>query len=288
MQEVDAERRIKLLRGLPVDDLPQITEKLDSNRAPTERRSHSGIERKRKRIAGEDDTDRDIRNAKESQVLVSDPAGKEVKFKKSSDAPIIDKDGHIDLFPMEAPKMSKGKNPEAAAEEAKKKRELEDQYTMRFSNAAGFKQDIGERPWYSSASNLDEDKDDAGKDVWGNKDPRRKERQKMRVVSDDPMALMQRGVQGVRRAERERKQWREEKQKEVDELIRAEKREARKRRRHHHNHGEDELEGFSLDAAAISSQVRKHESRRKSDNSHHREHRSHSRHRHRRDRESVV
>ena len=298
MQEIDAERRIKLLRGLPVDKLPESTKKSDHGTVPAERGHRSEYNRKRKRIAGEDDTDRDIHYAKESQVEIAGHAGKELKFKKTSDAPLVDKDGHIDLFPMKAPQPSRAKNPEAAAEEAKKKRELEDQYTMRFSNAAGFKQDIGERPWYSSGANLDEDKDSESKDVWGNKDPRRKERQKMRTATDDPLAAIQKGVQGVRKAEKERRRWKEEKQREVDDLIRAERKEARKRLRHHHSHEEDDLEGFSLDAPALFSRETERHSRKKSDHSHHRHshksrehrHRSRSRNRdhHRSDRELVV
>ena len=282
MQEVDAERRIKLLRGLPVDDIPENRDELDRTTALAGQDHSSRPERKRKRIAGEDDTDRDIRYAKENQALVSDHVQKEVKVKKASDAPLVGKDGHIDLFPMEAFKPSKAKNPEAAAEEDKKKRELEDQYTMRFSNAAGFKQDVGERPWYSSASNLDEDKDDTSKDVWGNKDPRRKERQTIRAVADDPLAAIQRGIQGVRRAEKERKQWKEEKRREVDDLIKAERRGVRTRMKGHHSDEEDELEGFSLDSPDTHSRESKHRSQRRSNEDRHRHSHSSRKHRSRR------
>ncbi|MCJ1330738.1 hypothetical protein MMC10_007424 [Thelotrema lepadinum] len=236
MQEVDNERRMRILRGLPVDDLPEAGEDFTPNDRSTEAHGPSR-ERKRRRIAGEDDTDRDMRYAMEDRATVHDRASKDtLKLKsKSADAPIIDRTGNIDLFPAEARAASrkeKAKNPEKEAEDARKKREFEDQYTMRFSNAAGFKQSVDQKPWYyTSAGN--ETEAVTAKDAFGNEDPRRKERQKLKTASDDPMVAIQRGVQGVRKVEKERKQWKDERLAEVDDLIRLEKKEAKRHKRHH-------------------------------------------------------
>lgn len=245
MQEVDAERRVQALRGLQVDPLPALQD--DSSRS-SKRHDHvsgSTTSLKRRRIDGEDDTERDIRYARENQL--EEPAGSAALMKrpKTSDAPLVDRTGHINLFPIEGPKRNGPKNPEAEAEAATKKREYEDQYTMRFSNAAGFKQAIGQKPWYHSAAGPEaEDAEAPSKDVWGNEDPRRKERQKIKIAADDPLAIIQKGVQDLRQVEKQRKKWRAEREREMEEMARAERREAKRRKAAGE---EDDLEGFSLD-----------------------------------------
>ncbi len=273
MQEVDAERRIQILRGLPVEaPLAPVEE----GQVRRNREDRPDKERKRRRIAGEDDTDRDIRYAQENNALVPAKAEMQMKSKKSSDAPITDVRGHINLFPMDGTRRSAPKNAEAEAEKAKKQKEFEDQYTMRFSNAAGFKQAIGEKPWYhkTSVSGAGGGELKApSKDVWGNEDPRRKEREKMRTVADDPMAAIQKGVAGVREVERERKKWKEEKDREIRELEEAERRRERRRRKRR----EDDLDGFSLDGAAKSDdRARRHHHRSRDDGSPHSQRRSRS------------
>ncbi|KAL8956902.1 MAG: hypothetical protein Q9193_005693, partial [Seirophora villosa] len=248
MQEVDAERRIRLLRG---ETLPDTIEEASPSAERAEK--YDGTphkrERKRRRIAGEDDTERDIRFALEDQSTKS--AAKtdlQLTHKKTSDAPLMDRHGHIDLFPMGGSRHNGPKNAEVEAEKAKKKKEFEDQYTMRFSNAAGFKQSIGEKPWYQAiGTGQDDPVDVPSKDVWGNEDPRRKEREKLRVAADDPMAAMQKGVTQLRQVERERQQWQEERDKETRDPNVNERRRKRKSRKRHEEE-EEELVGFSLDA----------------------------------------
>ncbi|KXJ96516.1 hypothetical protein Micbo1qcDRAFT_155072, partial [Microdochium bolleyi] len=140
---------------------------------------------------------------------------------KRSDAPIVDHAGHIDLFPEERDRVNKDnerrlredkrRNPDAEREKAKKQRELEDQYTMRFSNAAG--RDVAEHltsgrgPWYTgSDAHLDRAAaiDTPGKDAFGREDPGRKARDEMRVGANDPLAMMKRGAAKVREVEKER------------------------------------------------------------------------------------
>ena len=247
MQEVDAERRIQILRGLPVE-APSAP--IEEEQVARSRENRPDRERKRRRIAGEDDTDRDIRFAQENNALVSVKTEMQMKSKKSSDAPITDAKGHINLFPVDGTRHNAPKNAEVEAEKAKKQKEFEDQYTMRFSNAAGFKQSVGEKPWYhkiGATGNGDAEKVEApAKDVWGNEDPRRKEREKTRTIAADPLASIQKGVAGVREVERERKKWKEDKDREIRELEDAERRRERRKKRRR----EADLEDFNLDDGA--------------------------------------
>lgn len=236
MQEVDADRRLQVLRGLRPDTPPKVEEQ---QRERSDHQRLNGRDRKRRKVTGEDDTDRDIRLAQEDAADVTDRAA--LVRKPTSDAPLTDHKGHINLFPSERSRHV-DKNPEAEAEAAKKKREHEDQYTMRFSNAAGFKQGL-EKPWYSSSGSQQPSVEDVqSKDVWGNEDPRRREREKMRMSASDPLAMIKKGVKQVREAEHDRKRWVEEKQREIA-ALEAEQRKRRKRRRHG---SEDSLKGFSL------------------------------------------
>lgn len=278
MQEIDAERRLQLLRGEEPTPLPEVEEKADDGE---KRHRGSGRERKRRKKAGENDTDFEMRIAHEQTVSSSD---RQMVLRKPIDAPLIDHTGHINLFPEERPNKSTEKNAEAEKELAKKKKEYEDQYTMKFSNAAGFKQGL-ENPWYSKVGASKEVEETLpGKDVWGNEDPRRKERQAARIVSNDPLAMMRQGAAQVRQVEKERKLWRDEKEKEVRDLIESEER--RKKHKRKHRNDDDDLEEFRLDNSANSSsrrrddeRERKHRHRHRS--SHDEEDRRHG-HKHRR------
>ena len=247
MQEVDSERRIQQLRGLSVEP-PSTPTPSQLPEAQSTKHGEPRRERKRKRISGEDDTQRDIRYALEDTQALAGRADLQLKSLKTTDAPLTDRKGNISLFPVDESRHHAPKNKEAEAEKAKKKKEYEDQYTMRFSNAAGFKQSIGQTPWYQSlgapGQEMTEDSIPS-KDVWGNEDPRRKDREKRRMVTEDPMAIIQRGVQDLRKVERERKTWEVERQRELMEMAREERKRRRRKR------SEDrELEEFSLDASA--------------------------------------
>ncbi len=298
MQEADAERRIQILRGLPVADAPRRSR--SPAPIPNERsreqdsHDHGGRrDRKRRRIAGEDDTERDIRFALEDCATASSRQKLSLKPSREADVPLTDRKGHINLFPTPPSRRQDAKNPEAEAEAARKKREFEDQYTMRFSNAGGFKNAIGAKPWYHSmGANADhgergaEGAEPVSKDVWGNEDPRRKERERARLAADDPLAIIQKGVSGLREVERERKKWKAEKEREMQELLREEKNNKKKRkprresrRTRYVDDDDDELENFSLerpDTAVPRSSTH--------DSSHHHNHHDHHDHRHRRHR----
>lgn len=229
MQEIDAQRRLAILRGEApppmednrIDEQERIEEASKNSSHPYQ----SGSRKKRKRY-GEDDTDFELRLAKER----IEPAHNrlETSAKPTSSAPIVDTLGHIDLFGDERSRAHAEKNEEAEKESYKKKREYEDQYTMRLSNAAG--RDGIKRPWYSQ-------KDAEGqnaplKDVWGNDDPNRKERDTQRINSNDPLAMMKKGASKVRELKQERRKFQEERDEELRQMRREDRHRERRRRRH--------------------------------------------------------
>ncbi|KAJ6093329.1 hypothetical protein N7486_008618 [Penicillium sp. IBT 16267x] len=289
MQEVDADRRIRILRGerVPTPPPPPPTRPASDAFSRPERTivDDAGRPRKRRRIAGEDDTERDIRFAREDVEQASakreELAVAALRKNKKSDAPILDRDGHINLFPAEGDNKKPEKNKEAEAEAQKEKRSYEDQYTMRFSNAAGFKQSIGQKPWYSSSAQTVEAPDSRSKNVWGNEDPMRQEREKFRMDANDPLAAMKRGVRQLRATEQERKRWNEEKKKELEALKSDQgSRDRSSHYRRRRSRSADSLEGFKLDERAAKDRDEKeHRSSRRHHHRHHHRDRSRDRHR---------
>ncbi|OQE30995.1 hypothetical protein PENFLA_c002G10843 [Penicillium flavigenum] len=285
MQQVDAERRIKILRGErppTPPPAPSLQSSEPGTRSDRKSASDAGGFRKRRRIAGEDDTDRDIRYAREDAAQAVAKREELMLASRKADtaqAPILDKSGHINLFPAASAKTEK--NSEAEAEAARKKRSYEDQYTMRFSNAAGFKETIGQKTWYSSAEqNVTAPGSMPEKDVWGNEDPRRKERTQARMSANDPLAAMKRGVRQLKATEQERRRWNDEKRREIEALKAEELRQSSHRQRR--SPSVDSLDGFKLDAPD-----REGEKDQRSSDRHHRRRRdqsrdrSHHRHHHR-------
>lgn len=231
MQEIDAERRLAILRGEEPPPLPPAdTLEDEESRARDRDRAPSGRERKKRKRAGEDDTEFELRMAKERSDVVQ--AANDAQRKSTSSAPIVDSAGHIDLFGEERKQGRHLKNEEAEKEAAKKKKELEDQYTMRFSNAAGRDGLVG--PWYAnSAARADlAELEPTGRDAFGNEDPGRKNRDAQRIVASDPLAMMKRGAARVREVKKERQMFENERQRELEQLRREEKRKEKHERRH--------------------------------------------------------
>lgn len=280
MQDLDAQRRMQILRGeiptpLAIEDAPQPSDSSGQNGKRAERGDGSTRERKRRKKTGENDTDFEMRVAREDRDKVAE-IGNQLVLRKETEAPLVDHRGHIDLFPQPKPEPSKvvEKNAEAERETARKRKEYEDQYTMRFSNAAGFKQGL-ENPWYSKTGTREEDVGEVvGKDVWGNEDPRRKERESRRIIDNDPLAMMKAGARQVREVKRERERWREEKEREVKELEDVESRK-RKKRRYEESEDEDDLEGFRLDGREERPSSLKRREGRESERDRERRHRHH-------------
>ncbi|OJD36986.1 homocitrate synthase [Diplodia corticola] len=288
MDEYDAARRLAILRG---EKPPSPPPDLEDGQKPHREGSSKGP--KRRKLGGEDDTDRDIRVARETAEQGRDAREQLVKRnegKKASDAPLMDRSGHIDLFPVDHKVMRKAeKNADREAEEAKKKQALEDQYTMRFANAAG--RDGLSKPWYANASKGSEREprpgatevlEEPGKNVWGNEDPRRKDRERTRMEASDPLAFMKQAQGQLKEAERDRKRWLAERQQEMLAMDAAAQRERRSEhksknssRRGHDPDDMDELEGFSLDAPRKEKKPRHERSHQSRSVRHHKSHRHH-------------
>lgn len=236
-QIIDSERRLQLLRGNQTDNLPAH----DESPVARSRTGDHGHNRKRRRLAGEDDTDRDLRLARENAA----PQPKRSDSLQATSAPLTDSQGHIDLFPSRL--RNQEKNIEAEAESAKKKQEYEDQFTMRFSNAAGFKQGLN-APWYVSGCKHEAEL--PGKDVRGNDDINKREREKIRADSNDPLAVIKQGVRQLRDVEKSRKNWmaeREEEMRELETWEHASRSKKTHRKRCRERNDSDTLENFSLD-----------------------------------------
>lgn len=296
MQETDAERRLAILRGDIPPPLPPGEEDADG-KADRRRGGHvedGGRERKRRRLAGEDDTDRDIRWAKadiEDGARASDRLAR-----KESSAPIVDRDGLMDLFRDDQPGFKKvEKNAEAEAERAQRERQFEDQYTMRFENAAG-RSGVKEKPWYSkideqsTAEGKMVDEEISGtfgenKDVWGNPDPRRNEREKARLNVNDPLTTMKRAQQQLKQAGNDKRKWQEQRDRETKEPKneRRHRKSAEKKHRRERSHESDE---FVLDTKTKPDEERvsrhNHRPHRSRESENDSDHNAPRRHRHRR------
>lgn len=313
-QEQDALRRTALLRGEEPPTFAPLSPEEPSTKRPRED-AEAGLSREerkqRRRLRGEDETDHAIRIAKQQAEAGSAAAA---TFKASENArakdgtakevDIVDHAGHIQLFapPDEKDIRKQQKNAEHEAEKKKKEKEFEDQYTMRFSNAAGFSQNIASAPWYANSASSTiakakvsgstvEEADTTGfgidgetKNVWGRPDPARKDRQQARASTNDPFAFMQKAQGQLRQAEKDREMWKREKEREMEALGKAQRearkaeKEQRKRRRESDRHGHERrderhdrkrressgsLEEFSLDAKAPRSEGREDERRRR-------------------------
>lgn len=264
MQEADAARRLAILRGeepppLPADDpepLPS-TDKEPYGRT-VERRN------KRKR-AGEDDTDFEMRVARERAAAGDEAAlrlrGTVPVGKPTGDESLVDAGGHIALFrPEPEAGVAEKKAEEAARAAAKKKREEEDARATRFTDAAGRGGEglTDGGPWYAKAQRRKSDDgaavvefDAPTKDVWGNEDPRRKERSAARLTANDPLAMMKRGAAKVRELGKVRERDAKERERELRQLRREERRREKRKRRERREREDGDLDGddgFSVEA----------------------------------------
>ncbi|QUC16520.1 uncharacterized protein UV8b_00761 [Ustilaginoidea virens] len=225
MQEIDALRRLAILRGEaqppPVEDGDgEHDEPRDSAKGPG---AGNGRPKRKRKRHGEDDTDFELRLAKER----AEPDHQEFiegARKSSSSAPIVDRRGHIDLFGDEKARAHAEKNEDAEREAQKRKREYEDQYTMRFSKAAG--REGARTPWYSQGQGAQQDT--PLRDVWGNDDPKRKQRDADRITANDPLSMMKKGASRVRELNKERQRLLQEREQDVRQMRKEDKRRERR------------------------------------------------------------
>ncbi|KAF2445687.1 hypothetical protein P171DRAFT_431083, partial [Karstenula rhodostoma CBS 690.94] len=283
IQEIDAARRAAILRG---ETPPPLPEEKPPHKDETSRSGRrDGQDQKRRKLAAEDDTDRDIRLAASIRGAGGDePEGSDARLvrlrKPTSDAPLVDHAGNINLFPIDIKEqMKREKNEEVEKEKRKKERVLEDQYTMRFSNAAG-RGGLGQQPWYASRDSKTAEQDESddkalafpgldNKNVWGNEDPLRKKREESRIASNDPFAFMQRAQLQLKNSKADKKKWAAERDRELVGLRAAQERSSRrekhgrKKRRvdDEHDDGED---GGARDKERSSSHKHRRKSRSRS------------------------
>ena len=257
MQEEDAQRRIALLRGETPPTLTSTPPDVRDRSRHEDHRRDDRADRKRRRLRGEDDTDRDIRYAKQ-EAEAGGISRQALLRGRESHAPLQDAAGNIQLIPApdEASARRLEKNADVEAEKAKKRKRNEDQYTMRFSNAAGYSKNM-ERPWYATNAHAAPIADTTdmllaesqGKDVWGNEDPRRKERERSRLVSGDPFAAIQQAQKQLKQSERNREAWKKKQAAELANIEADARRKRRHEKKHHRREQDDEnLDGFTLDS----------------------------------------
>ena len=268
MQDADAEWRLKALRGQSPVQRPNET----VSGSDIKQRSKERPSKKRRRMAGEDDTDRDIRFAREDNEQ-AEAQRKALKVEHSQkNIPLTDARGHVNLFPVEQYRKVASKNQEAEKEEKGRKKGYEDQCTMRFSNAAGYDQSVQAQPWYSSRAPDAPSQDihqRASKDFWGNEDPGRSQREKMRLSANDPLMMMQQGVKELRKSERDRQKWNDERMKELNDLKVIARQERKERKRYK---GQGHVSHLSLSRSEAGDRQPRRDR-------HHHHHRRHQRHR---------
>jgi len=111
---------------------------------------------------------------------------------------------------------------------------------MRFRDAAG-RHNGAQRPWYSTATPADPGSN-VGKDVWGNEDPGRHTRNQKRLDANDPLLSIKKGVKQLRDVEKQKVEWRKERERdlyEVEDLARKERHRRRREERHKHDRNRD-------------------------------------------------
>ncbi|KAL0470306.1 hypothetical protein QR685DRAFT_571446 [Neurospora intermedia] len=202
MQQVDAERRLAILRGEvppPLEEQPPASESShDHGRRHRER--DPLIEGRKRKRAGEDDTDFEMRIARERATAGQNAARELSGPVKSTSitattASLVDSRGHITLFSEEELRLVE-KDGKTETDAVKKKREEAEQHQVRFTSAAGRDAEgllARNGPWYATP-----DGDVAvlvpSKNVFGKEDPGRKAREVERLSASDPLAMMKRGA----------------------------------------------------------------------------------------------
>ncbi|KIV94861.1 hypothetical protein PV10_02585 [Exophiala mesophila] len=211
----EADDRLAILRG-------------DKQGGPTERDIVEGSvdhrRSKKRKLIGEDDTDRDIRLAQQSQAQ-SNTSLQSTLHRGQGDRAIslTDKKGNFSLIPQSQSQV-----------QSQPRSRVDDNPTHFYlSSAATGQTSTGlHQPWYKIPKGEDQTQ-------WGSTSPRRQEREAERLSTNDPLALMKRGVKKLRESERERQQWREQRERDLREVEDMARRERRRKERQDHHHNRD-------------------------------------------------
>lgn len=219
------------------------------------------VRRKKRKLAGEDDTDCEIRLAREDAVKGSSQLL--TTKQHHSDEPPTDLRGHVSLFPEE---RRRSENPVTEDTNARSRNETYHQDAIPLSSATGM-DSTSRQPWYTASPDRPNGSNLPSKDVWGNEDPRRKERDHQRLTANDPLTAMKRGIQQLRKAERHRKEWMVQREMDLNEVEQMAKRDARRGNLVDSDDG-GSLENFKLDSG-YSDLRERHRRRKKHRPSHH-------------------
>ena len=193
---------------------------------------------KRRKLAGEDDTDQDIRLARSQLATRPNPY---IGSRSKEDA-LINEGGNISLFPE--PLLAKPNHDSSRTTGQRSTREdPQDQLTRDLEKRQ--KSKAGDVPWYSVPDTESRMKStENGKDVWGNEDSGRQHRDQVRIDIADPLSFMKKGVKQLKETEQRRKDWMQQRERDLYEIERLAKEHHRRRKR---SRSKDSLEGFELD-----------------------------------------
>lgn len=111
---------------------------------------------------------------------------------------------------------------------------------MRFRDALG-RHNGAQNPWYSTTT-LADPGSSIGRDVWGNEDAGRQVRDQKRLDASDPLLAIKRGVKQLKDVEKQKSEWRKERERdlyEVEDLARRERHRRRREERHKHDKDKD-------------------------------------------------
>lgn len=226
VDEADAESRLQVLRG--ASDGIHTEDKL----ANEEKHDQAHRSTKKRRLDSQGTTQR---------------GGLSSTSSWQREISLEDNHGHINLFPEGEARKEKG-NVEVAAESKKRQQEIEGQYTMRLSDAAG--RNIGPGgPWYNEPVRNGSLTTAVPKNVWGKDDPRRRDREKKRTDANDPLAMIKKGVKQLREADKHREDWRAQRERDLNEVEGLARKHKHYRKRQQSD--EDSLESFNLDGDHI-------------------------------------
>lgn len=232
----EASDRVAILRGQRDRTNQESSTGTSSKRDYDDRDHHEASQRralKKRRLPGEDDTDRDIRLAQGRAQTVADSSLSQhhplSNLEKSRGHSITGSDGHISLIPVPG---------QSAQPQHKAQKPDENPSHFYLSDAAAYGSKAGDAPWYNSLANSNNPSSTPSKDQWGSTSPRRQEREAARVSAHDPLAIMKRGVKQLRESERQRKEWKEQRERDLREVEDLARRERKKRSRDRDRDGE--------------------------------------------------
>ena len=256
----EASTRLEILRGGRNQTLP-------SREDGSEDVCSSSSRSRKRKLPGEDDTDRDIRLAQN----ITRGEATSTKRRPQKEDSIIDKKGNISLIPPPEPSEEVGEH---------QKPRLEGEKSAVYLSHATGRSDSGKRPWYDAAPNPDANDAPYSKGRWGDDSPRRHEREAARLSASDPLAAMKKGVQQLREAEKHKREWKEQRERdlrEVEDLAKAQEMKRRRegkgesrdsghrrrweRRRDDREADLESLDGFGLDNGYTKSRGHDHVSR---------------------------